>query len=119
MVPQALGQAVKETRTLEQQVKKFGRERMLCELDFGVQLAASKVRLSSEQLSRMYSGAYPLTTVFEGGWYKYQLLTGYDLQRALDLLEICGVDDAFLVAYKNGKKQILYKALHEYKTFNR
>jgi hypothetical protein len=112
-----LADAVKETRPLEAQVKKIGKDRVVHEIEFAVQVAASKVRLTKAQLNEMYSGQWPITIVFEEGWYKYQILGGRNLQNTLDILENCGVNKAFLVAYKNGRKLILYKALHEYKSY--
>jgi hypothetical protein len=112
-----LALAVKQTRNLETQVKKYGRERTLHEIDFAVQLAASKVRLSSTQLSELYNAQWPITIVVEEGWYKYQILAGDNLKEALNILENSGENKAFLVAYKNGRKLKLYKALNEYKSY--
>ncbi len=110
-------EAVKEARNLEQEVKKVGRLKALQSIEFSVQVAASRVRLLQEQLESIYSGTYDISIIFEEGWYKYQILAGNDLKFALDALETCGVRKAFLVAYKNGKKIKLYKALNEYKTY--
>lgn len=112
-----LMEAIKEARSLEQEVKNVGRLKALQSIEFTVQIAASRVRMSPEQLESVYSGNYKVSTVFEEGWYKYQILAGNDLKFALDALETCGVPKAYLVAYKNGKKIKLYKALNEYKTY--
>jgi hypothetical protein len=112
-----LGEAIRKTRPLESQVKKAGKEKVIHEIEFSVQVAASKVRLTSAQLSQLYSGQWPVSIVFEEGWYKYQILAGTNLQEALNILSNCGDDKAFLVAYKNGKKLLLYKALQEYKSY--
>lgn len=110
-----LGQAVKETRDLEQEVKRSGRLKTIQSIEFSVQIAASRVRLTNSQLQTFYSGNYEVATIFEDGWYKYQVLAEGDLKYALEVLENCGVRKAFLVAYKNGHKIKLYKALNEYK----
>ena len=112
-----LSSAVKQTKSLEDKVKKYGKDRIVHEIEFAVQIAASRVRLTSAQAAQLNSTQYSLTVQFEDGWYKYQILTGKNLQDALSCLENCGTDKAFLVAYKNGRKLILYKALHEYKTY--
>ncbi len=110
-------QAVKETRELEQLIKTEGRLATIQPVEFSVQIAASRIRLSEEQILSIYSGNEYVSTVFEEGWYKYQVFAGGDLNRAFSILENCGVKRAFLVAYINGRKQVLYKALHEYKKY--
>jgi hypothetical protein len=112
-----LGAAIKQTRPLETQVKKLGRERVIHEIEFSVQVAASRVRLTAAQLNEIYSGQWPVSIIFEDGWYKYQILAGGNMQEALNILGNCGANKAFLVAYKNGRKLLLYKALHEYKSY--
>ncbi|MBN2485051.1 MAG: hypothetical protein JXB34_03660 [Bacteroidales bacterium] len=112
-----LAEAIKQTQAVAMQVKKLGKEKVLHEIEFSVQVAASRVRLTALQLSEIYSARWPLTVVFEGGWYKYQILAGKSMQQALDVLENCGVEKAFLTASKNGRKLLLYKALHEYKSY--
>lgn len=112
-----LGAAIRQTRPIEAQVKKLGKDRVVREIEFTVQIAASRVRLTSAQLGEIYSGQWPVSVIFENGWYKYQIIVGRDMQEALNVLGNCGVNKAFLVAYKNGRKLILYKALHEYKSY--
>lgn len=88
-------------------------------ITFSVQIAASRVKLTSDQIARIYSGGYEVSVVFEEDWYKYQVLAGNNLQQALSILENSGVPKAFLVAYEKGKKQKLYRALQDYKKYKR
>jgi hypothetical protein len=112
-----LGLAVKDVRSLEAKAAKYGKQSTVNPIEFSVQLAASRVRISPDKLSTIYSGQWPVTTIFEGGWYKYQILCRGDLQLALNVIENCGVPKAFLIGYKYGQRLELYKALHEYKTY--
>lgn len=109
--------AVKETRTIESEVKKKGRDKVVTSIDFSIQVAASRYRISKEKLETIYSGSESLTLVFEEGWYKYQIQAGADLSKALAILDNCKVEGAFLVAYKNSNKLKLHKALNEYKSY--
>jgi len=112
-----LGLAVKDVRSLESRALKYGKYSTINPIEFSVQLLASRVRLSEERFNRIYSGQWPVTIVFEGGWYKYQILCRSDLQLALNVVENSGVDKAFLIGYKYGQRMELFKALHEYKTY--
>lgn len=113
----SLSEAVVNARQFEDDVRNPGFENDYLNIEFSVQIAASRVRLSTEQLENLYSHDYPVSVVFEEGWYKYQILAGKNLKYALEVLESSGVRKAFLVAYKEGKKIKLYKAINEYKTY--
>jgi hypothetical protein len=112
-----LSKAVKDAQELGQEVRKYGSQNKIQPADFSVQLAASRVRLTEDQIRNMYNGEYSVIVVFEEEWYKYQIPVGKDAKKALSVLESCGVNKAFICAYKNGQKQKLYKALNEYKTY--
>ena len=111
-----------ERLDLWQAVKDLKEERLIVKesqkIDFSIQVAASRTRLTSTQLKRIYNGTYPISIVFEDGWYKYQLIVGNNLELANEVLTNCGVSKAFIAAYKNGRKMELYKAVDKYKSKN-
>ncbi len=112
----ALGLAAKENRSLEQLVAQKGRERAMSPIIFAVQLGASRTRLSDQQVQNLSDCDNPVKIVFEGGLYKYQVFIGKHLESAFDYLEKCAEKESFIVAYKNGRKLKLHKAIQEYKT---
>ena len=113
----SLEKAVNELKGLESRVKKIGKGKAVNRIEFVVQVAASRTKLSEYKINDIYSGHWPITVKFEDGWYKYQINAGSQLQNAMNILDNCGVERAFLVSYKNGQKLLLYKALQEYKTY--
>ncbi len=86
------------------------------DIEFAVQFAASRVRLTEDQLSEIYHYAQPPRIVFENNWYKYQVYAGNNLENAFGILEALNIKKAFVVAYKNGEKLRLYQAIQEYKS---
>lgn len=84
-------------------------------LEFAVQFAASKVRLSDKRVKEIYTYPQDYRIVFENGWYKYQIYAGESLENAFGILEKLNKEKAFIVAYKNGKKLKLHNAIQEYK----
>ena len=53
--------------------------------------------------------------MIEEDWYKYQLKAGTDYETAKQLMAQCNVKNAFIVAYKFGRKIPLYQAIRESK----
>lgn len=113
----SLGLAVKDVRSLELKAQRYGRQNTVNPIGFCVQLAASRYRIPTDKFNSIYSGQWPVSVIFENGWYKYQILCRGDLQLALNVIENSGVEKAFLIGYKYGERMELYKALHEYKTY--
>ena len=70
-----------------------------------VQIAASRYRLSEIALSQRYRATYPYTIAIESGWFKYQVPAGTSYEKAREIKANCGVSDAFIVGYYEGKKQ--------------
>lgn len=103
---------VVKNRTLERTVKTTGRKG-LREIEFHVQIAASRLPISPEELSRIYSGSETVSLLFEDGWYKYRIKAGNSFERATQVKANCGVNKAFIVAYKQARKITLYEALQE------
>ena len=111
-----LGQAIKDNLKLQKEIE-IGTSEKINDIEFSVQIAASRIKLSNASIDRLYSGQHPVTLVMEDGWYKYQILTGNDLNKAYSVLESANVRKAFMVAYRNGKKLKLYNALKQYKNY--
>jgi hypothetical protein len=74
------------------------------EVSYRVQLIASRVVLTKEQIAQAYKGNEPVEIMEEAGWYKYQLNGGNSLKKAQELKLHCGIPGAFIVPYRNGVK---------------
>ncbi len=85
-------------------------------LMFRVQIAASRVPLTREQLSGIYTDDYPVEMVEEEGWFKYQILGVRLFSDALRILRSARVKGAFIIAYDNGVMQNLYIAVKHSKS---
>lgn len=88
------------------------------QIDFVIQVAASRIRIGQARLKGIYNGAYPVSVVIEDGWYKYQIIVGGDLDKANEVLQSCGVKKAFMKAYMNGEIIERHKAIELYKNNN-
>lgn len=85
--------------------------RWLPEVQFKVQIAAHVKPISNAQISAMYSGSERVNVVFEDNWYKYQMGPYEKYRQAQAVLKACGVDKAFIVPYREGKKLTIKEAL--------
>jgi hypothetical protein len=103
-------EAVKQSKKLEKEVQTYGRRGKVKDVEFYVQVAASKVPLHADELMRIYSGNYKTTLIFEEGWYKYRIKAGTSYQEAERIKQGCGVKKAFIVAYDRAVKTALYQA---------
>lgn len=74
------------------------------EIEYHVQLAATKRAMRPSEIKSLYAGSHPVTLLMEEGWYKYQLKTGNSFREAQELRQACGVSGAFIVAYRNAVK---------------
>lgn len=110
-----LAEAVRNTKPVEDNVRKFGRKGYVNEIEFHVQLAASRSVMPRQELQLLYNGAGPVSVIYEDGWYKYHLKAGNSPELALQLRQACGVSKAFIVAYKRGHKLTYYQAIQELK----
>ncbi|MBN2274979.1 MAG: hypothetical protein JXR41_10080 [Bacteroidales bacterium] len=105
-----LYKAVVKNRTLERTVISSGRKN-LREIEFHVQLAASKFPIKQDDFSQLYSGSEPVALVIEDGWYKYRIKAGNSYNLAKQIKAGCGVEKAFIVSYKQARKINLYEAI--------
>ncbi len=80
---------------------------------FRVQIAASRVPLGDSKLKKIYQGNRDIFMFTEEGWYKYAIGEFESYFEANKLRKMCGVDKAFIAAYKKDKKLILMNAIKE------
>jgi len=75
---------------------------------FRVQIAAHTAQINESQLKPIYSGKLPVQEMKDGEWYKYTIGNFERYDQALELLKICQVRKAFIVAYdsQNNKQDI-------------
>ena len=74
-----------------------------------VQIAASRTPISNQLLKSLYNGKDSVHTREEEGWIKYQLGGGESYEEARRIKQNVKVSGAFIVAYKNNAKQLLWK----------
>ncbi len=74
-----------------------------------VQIAASRTPISNQLLKSLYNGEDSVHTREEEGWIKYQLGGGESYEEARRIKQNVKVSGAFIVAYKNNAKQLLWK----------
>ncbi len=103
---QNIAEAVKSNRELEKRIQAEGRNGLIQEVQYHVELATSKTFLKPEDVAKLYRGTEPVLVIMENGLYTYHLRAGYTLQDALDLKEQIGLNNASIVAYKNAKKVV-------------
>jgi len=80
------------------------------EVEFRIQLAASRTPLSREKVAMLCSKTYRVDMAEENGWYKYHIVAGNSYEEAKNILSECGADKAFITPYKNGQRITLSEA---------
>lgn len=81
------------------------------DIEFHVQIAASRRAIPPDELSLIYNGPHPITIVREDGWYKYHLNAGPSHKDADQLRISCNVVGAFLVAYRGTARINIFDAI--------
>lgn len=81
------------------------------ELLFVVQVAASRQPLSIKEKSQLIASGDNLRSIQEDGWYKYQIIIGSSYQLTLNKCKLIGINKSFPVAYLNGVKIDMAKAI--------
>lgn len=114
-VRQDLHQSILNNRALEKTVQTYGRKGNINEIEFHVQIAASRSPIRTANIQNIYKGSDPVSVILEEGWYKYRIKTGNSYDKALKIKQECGVDQAFIIAYKRAEKITLNQALQEIK----
>jgi len=108
--PVNLVEAREMTRDLEADVKRRGKAAIGNANDFYIQVMASKVRISEDEMQSICGYSENCREIIEESWFKYQIFSGTDYEATLSLKnKIPG--KSFIVAYKAGAKQKLYKAI--------
>lgn len=110
-----LASAVKKNKELEELVKTRGRKGYIQEIEFHLQLAASRVAMKPDELSSLYHGSESISVVYEDGWYKYHLKAGNSAEEAEQFRKTSGIPKAFIVPYKSAMKIDLLQAIQELK----
>ncbi len=106
--------AVKHSRSLEKVIETHGRKGKLNDIEWHVQVAASRFPITAANLSRIYRGNHEISVVIEEGWYKYRLKAGSSYSAAKEIKQQCGVPRAFIVSYYRAKKVPINQALNNY-----
>ncbi|WP_430813620.1 hypothetical protein [Carboxylicivirga sp. RSCT41] len=81
------------------------------ELLFVVQVAASRDLLSEKEKNQLLLPGDNLRIITEDGWHKYQIIVGPSYQLALSKCKVIGISKSFPVAYLNGEKIDMAKAI--------
>jgi hypothetical protein len=105
--------AASRSKKIEKEVQTYGRKGRLNEIEWHVQIAASRIPLTQNQLSNIYSGDHNISLIIEEGWYKYRLKAGSSYSAAKEIKQSCNVPKAFIVAYYRAKKVPITKAINE------
>ncbi len=77
-----------------------------------IQIAASRTPISNSLLKTIYKGNDSIIIKQEEGWYKYQLGKTTNYTTAQNLVQTLNIAGAFITAYKNNQKQILWKTIN-------
>ncbi len=85
---------------------------------FKVQIAASKVPVSKQQLRSIYKGEHTITMFEEDGWYKYAIDVTNDYTEAVKVRDETNIKGIFIAAYLHGEKLKLYEARKQTGKFN-
>jgi len=85
------------------------------QLTYHVQIAASKAPISVKDLHKIYNAGGTIYTYVEDGWYKYSVGIFNSYHEAKKFKLTLGVKDAFVIAYKKGKRINIDEALKEEK----
>ncbi len=105
--------AARQSKILEKEVQTYGKRGRIRDIEFHVQVAASKIPLRDDEIMLIYPGNYKTTLVFEEGWYKYRIKAGSSYEEAESIKQSCGVEKAFIAAYDRAVKTALYKAINK------
>ena len=103
---QNIAEAIKNNRELEKRILTEGRQGLIGEIQYHVELATSQTFLKPEEVAKLYSGPDRVLVVMENGLYAYHLNAGYSLQDALAMKQRIALKTAAIVAYKNAKKAV-------------
>jgi len=102
-IKQSLPEMISLSRELEKRIQTGGRKGLVEDVEYHLELAASKTALQKAEIARLYSGPEPVLLIMDRGMYKYHMNAGYSLQSADNRKRETGLARAGIVAYRNGK----------------
>ena len=102
-IKQSLPEMISLSRELEKRIQTGGRKGVVEDVEYHLELAASKTALQKAEIARLYSGPEPVLLIMDRGMFKYHLYAGYSLQSADNRKRETGMARAGIVAYRNGK----------------
>ncbi len=102
-IKQSLPEMISLSKELEKQIQTGGRKGLVEDIEYHLELAASKTALQKAEIAGLYSGPEPVLLIMDRGMYKYHLNAGYSLQSADDRKRETGLARAGIVAYRNGR----------------
>jgi len=110
-----LAEAVMKNKELEKTVQAKGRKGIINEIEYHLQLAASRTAMNPDELKALYNGPEKISVILEDGWYKYHLKAANSPDRAEQFKQACGINKAFIVPYRRAVKISYYEAIQETK----
>jgi len=110
-----LAEAIKRSMELEQEIQFRGRKGVINEIEYHLQIAASRNAIKQDELRALYGGPEAISIIFEDGWYKYHIKAGNAPELAEQFKRECGIDKAFIVPYRRAVKITYYEAIQENK----
>ncbi len=76
-IKQNVAEAVKNNRELEKRIQAEGRNGLIQEIQYHVELTTSKTFLNPAEVAKLYQGPEPVLVIMENGLYAYHLRAGY------------------------------------------
>jgi hypothetical protein len=110
--PVRLVDAREMTRLLEADVKRHGNKAIKDGIDFYVQVAASRIRLTETDKNQLFGNTTSSREIIESGWFKYQIYAGTSYTSAIEIMNVYS-GKAFITAYQNGTRIKLRKAIKQ------
>lgn len=105
-----LSDAVRKNKDL---IKSGERRDDALDVEYHVQLAASRLALPANQISMLWGNPENVSVVYEEGWYKYHIKAGNSAEEAERIKTGCKVTGAFITAYRKAAKITYYQAIHK------
>lgn len=106
-----------EKRAIEKEVWAPWNEDAWPDIEFTVQVSASKFKQIAGDIQNKYGITEKISERYDGEWYRYSVGSYEKLWRAKETRNILrsesGIENAFIVVYKNDQKITLSEALNE------
>ena len=102
-VKQNLPEMISNSRELEKRIQVEGKNGLVGETFYHLEIAASKTALKATEIAKLYNGPELVLLIMEQGLYKYHLNAGYSPEDARMFKQKTGLTGANVVAYKNAR----------------